>query len=577
MRSSNLVLVLALAVVVLAPGAVAAEGPSPDATGDDGGVGPLATWCSLYEGDGGSSPATEGWTVRPFGATSITGSSSGGSTVAIVSDADTSNGAWMQRFMDLQPPFNLSVRGRYDPATARTGRVGLAYGFTGTHAFRASLYPSSIRIDGIAPVLTLPATQGTWYNITFDAKAILDVDVYVDGVLVGNGEMQPTDRIIFDEPNNKAVIAALETRTDETSLAMVDYIRTTMCPPTDVPPKTPDRTAPVTRNAALDDGVQPPANDLTVRIGDVAQVWLNATVDDTASGGSTIWSANATLGTRAWPGTPMAPTDGAFDEILEGVGASIDLTAFTPGVYQYCAYGRDYYGNKDLTGSCATLRLVPRPPGDTTPPRIVVTIPIPDSTGVRVDTDVRVYFSEAMDAGATAGAFSLSGPDGAVTGTVSWLDSGSTLVFLSSTDLRRNGTYTATVGASARDVAGNLLSQPAMWSFRVEPEPAPTSTATQNWKPVIALLFAVLLEIAAIPMAMRMSRRPGAPWTRPLLSASVFAAGELATGVVSMGVPALAVPPLIGAGLVLDVVIFAAGMVLVLLLGLAKGKAVPPP
>ncbi|HLE46236.1 MAG TPA: Ig-like domain-containing protein, partial [Thermoplasmata archaeon] len=224
-----------------------------------------------------------------------------------------------------------------------------------------------------------------------------------------------------------------------------------------------------------------------------------------------------------------------------------------------------------------TFRTRPAPPGDIVPPRIVAAIPPADATNVPVDTDVRVYFSEPMDTSTTEGAFSLSGPDGGVTGTVSWLDSGSTLVFLPSTDLRRNGTYTATVGASARDVAGNLLSQPAMWSFRVEPEPAPTSTATQNWKPVIALLFAVLLEIAAIPIAMRMSRRPGAPWARPLLIASVFAAGELATGVVSMGVPALAVPPLIGAGFVLDVVIFAAGMALVLLLGLAKGKAVPPP
>ena len=72
-------------------------------------------------------------------------------------------------------------------------------------------------------------------------------------------------------------------------------------------------------------------------------------------------------------------------------------------------------------------------------------------------------------------------------------------------------------------------------------------------------------------------KRSGAAWTRPLLIASIFAAVELVTGVVSMAVSALAVPPFVGAGLILDVVIFATGMTLVLAIGLAKEKAVPPP
>ena len=1106
-----LLLVILLVTAFGAP--VLAAGMSAEDSGRGGGVHPRAAWCSLYEGDGVSSPAAEGWTVRAFGTTSITGGMSGADTVAIVNDGTAADGAWMQRFMNFQPPFNVSVRGRYDPATARTGRVGLAYVFTGTHMFRASIYPASIAIVG-APALNFAATQGTWYNITFDAKAILDVDVYVNGVVMGNIEMLPTDRIIFDQPNNKAVIASLETDIAGTSLAMVDYIRTTMCPPTDVPAKTPDRLAPVTRGAVFADGRQSASNDLTVSVESATSVWLNATVDDTGRGGSMIWSANVTRGVRAWPGTPMAAIDGALDEVLEDVTTTIDITVLAPGAYLYCVYGRDYYGNKDLTGSCATLRVVPpgppavvavtltdgaqpptpaldvyldrlprvwlnatvddrstgssaivsanytvgprnwpgtgmtaidgafdspvesvtaspdpqalgpgtyalcvyardaagyanlngtcatlrvliggvssvdqllppwwnhpapitatvtagsfpvgsvdlhysylggtgwtlygsraaapwawtftfpdgeglymfysvawdtngfeedpplfpdalavfdatpptsfvgpaarywwstgavplplassdlmsfvanvsvfyrwsatnltgaftpwiaggtvngtatsfdftaglgdgfyelrtqavdvagnleseggvearlavdrgppatravpvapymqrnlpvalqaaggdalsgltaielryrysadnftwsswqslgrvvggpyswsfpapdgegyyefasvgedalgnaepmpvtadarllysttgsptdivhprvvavlplpgavqadpnttvtvvfseamdevptagafslvgptgpvggsltwanggstlmftpsgslawdalytatvgtaagdlagnpleapytwtfrtrlAPPGDIVPPRIVAAIPPADATNVPVDTDVRVYFSEPMDTSATEGAFSLSGPDGAVTGTVTWLGGGSTLVFRPSMDLRRNGTYTATVGASARDAAGNPLPQSATWSFRIEPEPAPAPAEAGNWKPVIALLFAVLLELATVPMATRMSRRPGAVWTRPLLIASVFAAVELVTGVVSMAVSALAVPPFVGAGLILDVVIFATGMTLVLAIGLAKEKAVPPP
>jgi len=196
-----LLLVILLVTAFGAP--VLAAGMSAEDSGRGGGVHPRAAWCSLYEGDGVSSPAAEGWTVRAFGTTSITGGMSGADTVAIVNDGTAADGAWMQRFMNFQPPFNVSVRGRYDPATARTGRVGLAYVFTGTHMFRASIYPASIAIVG-APALNFAATQGTWYNITFDAKAILDVDVYVNGVVMGNIEMLPTDRIIFDQPKPNA-------------------------------------------------------------------------------------------------------------------------------------------------------------------------------------------------------------------------------------------------------------------------------------------------------------------------------------------------------------------------------------
>src|SRR3989304_4177527 len=114
-----LLLVILLVTAFGAP--VLAAGMSAEDSGPGGGVHPRAAWCSLYEGDGGSSPAAEGWTVRAFGTTSITGGMSGADTVAIVNDGTAADGAWMQRFMNFQPPFNVSVRGRYDPAAARTG------------------------------------------------------------------------------------------------------------------------------------------------------------------------------------------------------------------------------------------------------------------------------------------------------------------------------------------------------------------------------------------------------------------------------------------------------------------------
>lgn len=663
---------IALLVALAAPLVVVGDGPPENGRGP-GGPGPLQPWCSLYEGDGVSSPSTEGWTVRPFGNT-IAGAVSDGATVAIVDDSALSNGAWVQRYMDFVPPFNISVRGRYDLATPRTGGVGLMYVFTGTHAITARITPTTITV-GSVPVLVVPGTRG-WYNITFEARAILDVDVYMNGVFAGNVEMVPSDSIIFDQVRNKPVIASIVTLIEETSVGMVDYIRTTMCPPTEVPAKVPDRTPPVTRDAVLADGFQAPAPVLTIAQGRVGTVWLNATVDDSGTGGSTIWSGNRTYGSLTWPGTPMTATDGAFDEVAEDVTGAINVTGLPLGTHRFCAYGRDYYGNRDLTGSCATLRIVDAPrvvavlplpdatrvprtssvavafsepmstveteaafsltgpsgpvlgtvtwfagngtlafspvgflewgsvytgfvagsardtegtplwppyswsfatelaPGDTVPPRVIATLPAPNARAVLVDTEVLVFFSEPMEPVATAAAFALTGPSGGVSGDVMWRDGGATLAFRPSTALLRDRSYTATVTNAARDVAGNALLLPVTWSFSTAPEPTTENVA--NWKPVIALVFAVVLQAAAILQARRMARQPAAPWAHPLIAAAVSSIAEVVTGAASMALPALAIPPWPGWGLVIDILVLAAGLAVVLLAGLEKGPDVPP-
>ncbi len=319
-----------------------------------GGEVPRSSWCSLYEGDGVSSPSTEGWTVRPFGGTTITAGVSDGATVATVNDPTTGNGAWIQRFMDFEQPFVISARGRYDPSTSYTGLVHLIYVFTGNHTIGASIFPTYIRIDAI-PIIYVPAVQGTWHNVTFDAKAPLDVDVYVDGALVGNVEMRPADLIIWDQPLNKPAILAIGTLLQEKASGMVDYIRTTMCPPKEIPPKKPDRIPPEIRNVTFDDGVQPPANVLTVPYGIATKVWLNATIDDSRMKNSTIWSVNYSMMPRTWPGVRMYPVDGKLDWPVEDVTALIDISTFPLGGYDYCVYARDYQGPKNLTGACGTL------------------------------------------------------------------------------------------------------------------------------------------------------------------------------------------------------------------------------
>lgn len=79
---------------------------------------------------------------------------------------------------------------------------------------------------------------------------------------------------------------------------------------------------------------------------------LTASVDDGATGGSTIGAAEYSVDGGA--GIPMDATDGAFDETSEDVTATFDAPA-TAGLYDYCVRGSDAAIN---TGAEACVQLV---------------------------------------------------------------------------------------------------------------------------------------------------------------------------------------------------------------------------
>ncbi|MFQ6106040.1 MAG: hypothetical protein ACE5QF_00410 [Thermoplasmata archaeon] len=91
-----------------------------------------------------------------------------------------------------------------------------------------------------------------------------------------------------------------------------------------------------------------------------ASVALTATIDDATTGGSPILTANYTVGAQAWPGSPMNPTDGAYDTPTEDVDATVDTSLLTPGSYEFCVYAVDNSAlqNENTTGSCAQLQVV---------------------------------------------------------------------------------------------------------------------------------------------------------------------------------------------------------------------------
>lgn len=107
-------------------------------------------------------------------------------------------------------------------------------------------------------------------------------------------------------------------------------------------------------------------------------------------------------------------------------------------------------------------------------PVITATSPTDGQAGVSTATVVSVTFSEAMDTAAVEQAFALSPlADGAF----SW-DAGETaIVFAPAAQLAPDTSYTATMGADAADLAGNLLGSAFSFSFATAAAPdlsAPT-------------------------------------------------------------------------------------------------------
>jgi hypothetical protein len=101
---------------------------------------------------------------------------------------------------------------------------------------------------------------------------------------------------------------------------------------------------------------------------------------------------------------------------------------------------------------------------DTTPPTVLSTLPGDGASQVAIHAPMSATFSETMDVATLTGAtFTLSGPGGAVSGTVSYNNSAAT--FTPSAHLTPNTPYTATITMGATDAAGNPLTADHSWSF----------------------------------------------------------------------------------------------------------------
>ena len=90
-----------------------------------------------------------------------------------------------------------------------------------------------------------------------------------------------------------------------------------------------------------------------------------------------------------------------------------------------------------------------------------------------------------------------------------------------------------------------------------------TAVTIENWKPVVAVLFAALLALLGLVLAWRVRRSfgPTSRWRSILLVAVEFAALEGVTCIISLLTGALAIPPLLGLGTIVDGGILGAGLI----------------
>jgi len=117
-------------------------------------------------------------------------------------------------------------------------------------------------------------------------------------------------------------------------------------------------------------------------------------------------------------------------------------------------------------------------PVDVTPPT-VTTAPTNGATGVPRNVVVTGTFSRSMDASTiTSSTFTLTGPSGAVAGTVSYDDTSKTASFTPTAPLAYSTNYTARFAATVRAADGVALAGAVSWTFTVANAVPPTVTGT---------------------------------------------------------------------------------------------------
>lgn len=148
------------------------------------------------------------------------------------------------------------------------------------------------------------------------------------------------------------------------------------------------------------------------------------------------------------------------------LGSMVTLKAVAATAYIFSGWSG---GGCSGTGDCSVTLSAPRAvqatfsvvaPSDTQPPTVTSSTPSAGATGASTNSPIVVGFSEAMDC-ASINTSTVTVSESA--GTVSC--SGTGLAYTPAAALSYSKTYTVTLAASLRDVAGNFLAGVRSWTF----------------------------------------------------------------------------------------------------------------
>ena len=135
---------------------------------------------------------------------------------------------------------------------------------------------------------------------------------------------------------------------------------------------------------------------------------------------------------------------------------------------------------------------------DIIPPWVTGTINVNGATNVSINTKIGAFFTEVMDPlTVTTATFTVMQGTTPVNGTVNYIDLAAT--FTPAAALSPSTLYTATISTGAKDLVGNALANPYVWSFTTGAAPDTTAPTVSSTIPVNgATSMAVNSAVAAV-------------------------------------------------------------------------------
>ena len=374
------------------------------------------------------------------------------STPAVSADPDGSANELGVKFSSSQAGSITGIRFYKDASNTGT-HVGSLWSASGTRLASATFTESASGWQQVSFASPVPITAGTTYVASYFAPNghYSTTDGYFTGP-TGNAPLSaPAETASSPNGVYKAGSTGFPTQGYSASNYWVDVVFAPSAADTTKPTVTARTPAPGATDVGVGTAVTATLSEpvsassvavkLSTSSGDVA----GTTAYDAASRKVTFTPATALAAATGYTATVSGGTDGA--------GNTMDAVSWT------------------FTTAAAA-------PSDTTPPTVTARTPAAGATGVAAATTVTATFSEALQPGTAA--VTLTGPAGAVSGTLAYDATARKATFTPGAALTASTTYTAKV-AGATDTAGNPMA-PVSWTFTTA-APSSSGCPCTIWAP----------------------------------------------------------------------------------------------